>query len=91
MFLFFFCESSVLGVEVLDKLIDVLVDFCHRVYKIVVGLVIVAYDTLVSIDTRLVLPNLLSVNRLVDYCRIGIVVDVLEPVPANEVLALKKS
>ena len=50
---------------------------------------VVVHDTLVGVDAGLVAPGLAVF--LEDYFGMGIVVDVLEPVPSDEVLALKKS
>ena len=72
-----------------DKSVNVVVYLVHSIHKLLVGLVVAVNDTLVCVDTRLVAPGLAVF--LEDYFGMRIVIDVLEPMPTDKVLALKKS
>ena len=80
---------GVLSVEVECQSVAVEVDLCHRLAKLLVGLMPVVYDTLIRVDIRLVAPSL-SVG-LEDYLGAIVVVDVLLPLPADKALGLNQT
>ena len=70
-----------------DKSVNVAVYFVHCVHKRLVRLMVVVYKSLVSIDTRLISPYQPSlVVGVVSHLGMRVVVDILEPMPADKIL-----